>query len=482
MSGHTTSISTAQRLGAIALALTVNLGCFANMAAIAAPTFTDADVVNAIEKAKILAPTIRLNARVGADEVMVATYKNPKAADKDCKIEAVFIAKTVMDLAPGEVPRVTVYFYSSSSLSSYKEVAVTAGDVKAFASGSLSQDELLASIRVKEGSISDPKRRLEEYMTEAGSRRRSKISTVIKGDEVLVSTGRDTGLNERNLKFEAVKMAEQAFEAAPAEAKKVVVTFEDLVERKQNEVITFTRDELKTVEESVNAALKELKIDLVKVEKVASAAAAPSTNGGKIDLEKLEIKAGPLKEERQKLLDRLKELTKAGVGFGSKPLDDLMEIEGKVESDTEEALKEKIGKLSELIGKFEENLKGAKEHKAVGPKGGASGAAASGSTSGAAGGASGSGGLKIPAGAGIEEMKRVVLANPDGYISAMAAGLVTISPITGKPVGHYKSAEEHPNFRRNLQFCIDTLKGAGRGAEAEKFQTRLDEIKAKYGQ
>ena len=480
MSGHTTSISGARRLAAIALALTVNLGCFANMAAIAAPTFTDADVVNAIEKAKILAPTIRLNAKVGADEVMVATYKNPKAADKDCKIEAVFIAKTVMDLAPGEVPRVTVYFYSSSSLSNYKEVAVTAGDVKAFASGSLSQDELLASIRVKEGSISDPKRRLEEYMTEAGSRRRSKISTVIKGDEVLVSTGRDTGLNERNLKFEAVKMAEQAFEAAPADAKKVVVTFEDLVERKQNEVIAFTRDELKTVEESVNAALKDLKIDLVKVEKGSSAstAAPAASSGGKVDLEKLEIKAGPLKEERQKLLDRLKELTKAGVGFGSKPLDDLMEIEGKVESDTEEALKEKIGKLSDLIGKFEENLKGAKEHKAVGPKSGSSGSAASASTGGTAGGA----GIKIPAGAGIDEMKRIVLANPDGYISAMAAGLVTISPITGKPVGRFKSAEEHPNFRRNLQFCIDTLKGAGRGAEAEKFQTRLDDIKAKYGQ
>jgi len=298
---------------------------------------------------------------------------------------------------------------------------------------------------------------------------------VIKGDDVLVTTGRDTGLNERNLKFEAVKLAEQAFEAAPADAKKVIVTFEDLAERKQNEVIAFSREELKTVEEAVNGALKDLKIDLVKVEKSAAGSTAAVTAGGKVDLEKLEIKAGQLKEERQKLLDRLKELTKAGVGFGTKPTDDLMEIEAKVESDSEEALKEKINKLSELIAKFEENLKGAKEHKAVGPKAGST-------TAGGKPAATTGGGVKIPAGAGIDEMKRIVLANPDGYISSMAAGLVTISPITGQAVGRYKSADEHPNFRRNLQFCIDTLKGAGRNAEADKFQARLDEIKAKYGQ
>jgi hypothetical protein len=98
-------------------------------------SLTDAEVVNALEKAKILAPSIRLNARVSPDEVIIATYKNPKAEDKDCKIDAVLIAKAVMDLAPGEVPRVTVYFYSSSTLSKYKQVEVTAGDVKAFASG-----------------------------------------------------------------------------------------------------------------------------------------------------------------------------------------------------------------------------------------------------------------------------------------------------------------------------------------------------------
>ncbi|MBS2008682.1 MAG: hypothetical protein JST01_16660 [Cyanobacteria bacterium SZAS TMP-1] len=444
--------------------------------ALAAISITDSDVVNAIEKAKILAPTIRLNAKVGADEVIIATYKNPKAADKDCKIEAVFIAKTVMDLAPGEVPRVTVYFYSSTSLSNYKEVTVTAGDVKAFASGSLSQDELMASVKVTEGTISDPKRRLEEYMSEAGSRRRNKITTVIKGDDVMVTTGRDTGLTERNLKFEAMKMAEQAFEAAPAEAKNVVVTFEDLAEHRQNEVITFGRKELQSLEEVIGGALKDVKVEVVKVEKGGSGSSTAPVAGGKIDLEKVAIKDGPLKAERENLLERLKGLTKAGVGFGTKPTDDLMEIEAKVDSDTEEALKEKISKLSELIGKFEENLKGAKEHKAVGPS------KAAGSGAGAGASAAAGGALKGGSSGNIDDMKRMVLSNPDAYINSMAASLVVISPVTGKAVGRFKSADEHPTFRRNLQFAIDTLKGAGRNAEAEKFQARLDQIKAKYGQ
>ncbi|MBP9807712.1 hypothetical protein KBF38_05345, partial [bacterium] len=49
---------------------------------------TDSEAVDALEKAKILAPTIRLNARVAQDGIEVATYKNPKANHNDCKIEA----------------------------------------------------------------------------------------------------------------------------------------------------------------------------------------------------------------------------------------------------------------------------------------------------------------------------------------------------------------------------------------------------------
>jgi hypothetical protein len=68
----------------LAIALSLGLSATTRLPVQAATfTLTDADVVNALEKAKILAPSIRLNARVSQDEVLVATYKNPKADDKD---------------------------------------------------------------------------------------------------------------------------------------------------------------------------------------------------------------------------------------------------------------------------------------------------------------------------------------------------------------------------------------------------------------
>jgi len=427
---------------------------------------TDSDVVNALEKAQILAPSIRLNARVEPEEVMVATYKNPKAEDKDCKIEAVLIAKTVMDLAPEQVARVTVYFYSSSTLSKYKEVGVTAGDVKAFAAGTLSKDELLASIKIREDAINDPKKRVQEYMQESASYLKRKITTSFKGEDLMVTTSLDNNLNERNLKIEAAKVAGQAFEAAPAEIKKVIVNFEDLGEKKQKQVMTFTKDEIKTLDEALSAAVKDVPIEVVKIEG-KFATPAPGT---KLDLDTFEIKAGPLKDERQKLLDRLKELSKAGVGVGTTTTDALLELETKAGSESEAALQEKIAKLSELIAKFEENLKGAKEHKATGaaPKPAET--------------VTGANSLApaVPVG-NIDVLKKMVLADPDGYVNSMAAKIIIVSPITHQVVGKYKTADEHPNFRRNLQFAIDTLKGAGRGAEAEKYQKRLDDIKAKYG-
>jgi hypothetical protein len=463
----------APKISKLSLALTFALlsGCLAP--SFAAITLTDADITAALEKAKIFDTSIRINARINSDEVLVSTYKNPKAADQDCKIDAVLVAKTIMDLAPGEVPRVTVYFYNASTLSSYKEVSVTAGDVKAFGSGSLSKDELLSSIKVKEGTISDPKKRVDEHMQEAVSQRRARVTTTFKDDEILLRTGRDSSMSDRGLKYEAFSMAEHAFEAAPPEAKKVTITFDVSGSEKRAEVISFSRDQVSTLQKTIEDALEPFKIEIVKA---AARVESVATANGKVDVQKIETVDGPLKDERQKLLDRLKALNAAGVGYGAKPLDDFLDIEAKVSSDPEAATQDKIAKLSELIGKFEENLKGAKEHKVVPVSKGSSGDAAGGASHGFST-ASQSG---APTGSvgNTEVAKAQVLANPDLFISSMAAGLVKHNALTGAPIGKYKTAEEHPNFQRNLQFVIDTLKANNRAAEAAKFQERLDAIRA----
>ncbi|MBU6453570.1 MAG: hypothetical protein KGS72_17455 [Cyanobacteria bacterium REEB67] len=464
----------APKFSKLSMALTVAL--FSNCLAVrAAITFTDADITSAIEKAKIFDSSIRLNARINSDEIMVSTYKNPKAADQDCKIDAVLVAKTIMDLAPGEVPRVTVYFYSASTLSSYKEVSVTAGDVKAFASGSLSKDELLSSIKIKEGTISDPKKRVEEHMQESVSQRRSRVITTLKGDEISLRTMRDSSMSDSGLKYEAFALAEHAFEAAPPEAKKVTVAFELGGAEKRTELINFSREDVSALQKSLGNLLEPFKIETIKGGLKAEPAAVQNS---KIDIQKIELVDGPLKEERQKLLDRLKALNSAGVGYGTKPLDDFLDIEAKVGTDPEATTQDKISKLSELVGKFEENLKGAKEHKAVAiPKAvSGDGRASAGSASPAAAASSAEASGSI---GNTEIAKAQVLANPDQFITNMAAGLVKHNAITGAPIGRFKTAEDHPNFQRNLQFVIDTLKANNRGAEAAKFQDRLDAIRAK---
>lgn len=417
---------------------------------------SDSEIVSAIEKAKILAPTIRMNARVGKDEVEVSTYKNPKAEDKDCKIEAVLIAKTVMELAPGDVPRVIVYFYSSNSLSRFKQVAVTAGDVKAFGSGPMSQDELLRSISIREDFINDPGKRVASYLSEGQYQRPKRVSTVLKGDKIELTTALDSSLSEKLLKLEALKLGEQALEAAPSEFKTVDVNFQDASAAKEHKVISFDRNKLATLNEAINSALKEVVIG-----------AKPAEIAGKIDYQNYQVKEGLRMDERKDLFARMKALDKAGVGVGKIVTDSFLEIESDSATATDAELNEKIEKLSKLLSRFEQNLKNAKEFKAVGGTKGGDTAPAGKTPAAAAGGSEGLPG----SGANDSELKARILLNPEGHLAAMAAGLAR------KTASH--NGEDHPNYPKILQFVIDTLKANGRGAEAAKYEQKLEAIKAK---
>lgn len=103
----------------------------------------------AIEDAKILGPDYKITATFAGQEAVVSTYLNRASKDqeKDCKIDAVLIAKKVMELDSDKV-RVKVRFYTFDQ-KSYQELTVTAGDIAAFGSGSISQDKLLASLEAR---------------------------------------------------------------------------------------------------------------------------------------------------------------------------------------------------------------------------------------------------------------------------------------------------------------------------------------------
>jgi len=56
-----------------------------------------------------------------SDYVLVSTFLQQSATDSDCKIDALLIAKTVMELAGADVTRVTVSFFSTKDLSTYNK-------------------------------------------------------------------------------------------------------------------------------------------------------------------------------------------------------------------------------------------------------------------------------------------------------------------------------------------------------------------------
>lgn len=440
--------------------LVVGLTCGALVGLPAFSLPTDSEAVDALERAKILAPTIRLNARVGQDGIEVATYKNPKANYNDCKIEALLIAKTLMDLAPGEVPRVIVYFYNSTSLSSFKQVGVTVGDVKAFASGSLSKDELLKSLVVSEDSILDPSKRVASYLSEKQYVRPNKVNTQLKGDQIFITTALDSNLSERLLKLEALKLADQALEAAPVEYKLAQVTFIDHGQTKENRVIAISRSSVAVVGEAINSALQNVSMATVKAQ----------GSDGKVDIQAYELKDGLRKAERLDLLTILRHLDKDNVNAGKANIAEFLAIDDIAATAIDAELLDRIEKLKGLLSKLEENIESNREFKTVVPAGSHSTTSKSTSSSPATK-AGASTAIPYHDDGNAENLKARILANPAAHIAAMEARLAQ------KTKSHI--GEEHGNFPTILKYVIDTLKANGRAAEAVPFEERLAKIQAK---
>lgn len=117
----------------------------------AGAVLSDAGAVALIEKSKIVGADAHVQARVGPGEVALSLYRNPKANDKDCKIDAILMAKALMDAEPKTITKVKVRFYDPANRTSYREVNVGTGVVKAFGQGRVSTDELLSSVVIDRG-------------------------------------------------------------------------------------------------------------------------------------------------------------------------------------------------------------------------------------------------------------------------------------------------------------------------------------------
>lgn len=104
-----------------------------------------------LRNAKVVNADRSLRLSIGNKTVLIATARGAKSTDKDCCIDAVLLAKTLIDAYPDEINRVKVMFSKSGS-DTFTQVNVTTGDVKAFGSGQISEDQLLSSLDVQEVS------------------------------------------------------------------------------------------------------------------------------------------------------------------------------------------------------------------------------------------------------------------------------------------------------------------------------------------
>ena len=100
-----------------------------------------------IGAAKILPTKDKFVLTSQGDEAIISKFKieRSKNPDRDSKIEAVLLAKTIMDSDPS-IKKVRTRFFDKNNTSAFNSVTVRIGDIKSFAAGSISQDDLLGSL------------------------------------------------------------------------------------------------------------------------------------------------------------------------------------------------------------------------------------------------------------------------------------------------------------------------------------------------
>lgn len=108
-----------------------------------------------IQEANLVSDGDKVDVVINAEEAIIKKRKPAESKDpeRDCKIEAILLGKTVMS-ADQDIKKVRVRFNEPKDPSRYSEVLIRAGDILAFASGSLSEKDLLASLDLTHGGTS----------------------------------------------------------------------------------------------------------------------------------------------------------------------------------------------------------------------------------------------------------------------------------------------------------------------------------------
>jgi hypothetical protein len=408
------------------------------------------DVVNVVEKAKILSTGTRVSAAINGPEVYISTYKNARATDNDCKIEAVLIAKTVMDLAPADITRATVYFYSTANINKRKFVTVTAGDVKAFGAGQLGQEQLLSSLTVKDEEVSDPAARMSGYLQQREAlRNKRSFEAHMNGTTMFVVADIDPLTTERDMKYEAFRIAEKALESGGSGAKTVLVSFTDPATKGSVQQITFEESQIKNINNSIQSALNPIQLQTV---------------ASKVDVQSLSTIEGDEQENRNKILASIKNLDRQGVGVGPF-LGQFYAIEKMAQTDNNANLSPAVSRLLTALSEQEARSKSAKDFKPVSnaapPKKEEK--------------------VEAPPEDSAVSGKKTKTSRWAGGTSAMTDGEILNDPdkaieTQANTMGGIQKAEQNQNFAKVIYHAYEVLSANNRTADAQRIMKRYTEL------
>lgn len=333
-----------RRASLLSIATAVSLLMFQTPVSAAAT----ADKVTAtINKAKILAPGTQIKVRVQGEQALISTFRDQRADDKDSKIDALLLGKTVFEMPGGGITSIVVFFYNTKATNEYRSVAIRSGDVKAFDAGTMSQDELLSSIEIKSGKVQDAATAIESRMMLSAAARRD-FQTIERGDELEVSC-KMPALSDDEYKFEAYRIASTAlaFAGDSATARRVKVTFFDPAEKGKYKQVVIPLNNIDAITKQVAAAFGSLQLN-AGIAKLSARDVEPSD--------------GMLLEERTALLAKIQGLEDKGVGVA--PFVQAFQgIDARVGQVEQEALKKEIDRLSATIAEQERRYEDAKAHK-----------------------------------------------------------------------------------------------------------------------
>jgi hypothetical protein len=111
------------------------------------PYKPDEALAAAVRKSKVVKPEYPLHVLKRGIDVLVTTLATPHEPDKNCKIDAVLVAKAIMD-KDKTVLRVHYRFKDHMADQGYRAVVVKQSDVKAYGASAIDVNSLLAQLPI----------------------------------------------------------------------------------------------------------------------------------------------------------------------------------------------------------------------------------------------------------------------------------------------------------------------------------------------